>query len=74
VTRTPITFERRLQIAGILLISGLMVEAICLLWVRPLSFIALVCVGGSLSAAGIVLYLSSLVSAGNANPKNERIT
>jgi hypothetical protein len=68
--KTPTTFEKKLQIAGMLLISGLTVEAICLLWSRPLAFIALVCLGGSLSAAGIVLYLFSLVSAGNTNPKN----
>jgi hypothetical protein len=56
--------EKRLQLAGALLIFGLLVEAICLLWARPLAFILLVCGGGLLCAAGIVVYLYSLASAG----------
>ena len=56
--------EKRLQLAGALLIFGLLVEAICLLWERPLAFILLVCGGGLLCAAGIVVYLYSLASAG----------
>lgn len=57
-------FDKRLRLAGTLLISGLMIEAICLLWARPLAFILLVCGGGLLCAAGIVVYLYSLVSVG----------
>jgi hypothetical protein len=56
--------EKRLRLAGVLLIFGLLVEAICLLWARPLAFILLVCGGGLLCAAGIVVYLYSLASAG----------
>lgn len=56
--------EKRLQLAGALLIFGLVGEAICLLWARPLAFILLVCGGGLLCAAGIVVYLYSLASAG----------
>jgi len=52
-----------------LLISGLLVEGICLLWVRPLAFIFLVCVGGLLVAAGICVFLFSLVSTGEAAPE-----
>ena len=33
--------EKRLQIAGTLLIIGLLIEAICLLWARPISFVRL---------------------------------
>ena len=47
--------EKRLRLAGMLLIIGLLVEAICLLWARPLAFILLVCGGGLLCAAGIVV-------------------
>ena len=47
-----------------LLISGLLVEAICLLWARPLAFILLVAAGGLLCVGGIIVYLYSLVSAG----------
>jgi hypothetical protein len=61
--------EKRLQLAGALLIFGLLVEAICLLWARPLAFILLVCCGGLLCAAGIVVYLYSLASAGEGISK-----
>lgn len=60
--------EKRLQIAGMFLIAGLLVESICLLWARPLAFILLVCGGGLLCAAGIVVYFYSLVSAGEPRP------
>jgi hypothetical protein len=59
--------EKQLRLAGMLLISGLLVEAICLLWARPLAFILLVCAGGLLCAAGIVVYLYSLVSTSETN-------
>jgi hypothetical protein len=52
-----------------LLIFGLFVEGICLLWARPLAFILLVCGGGLLCATGIVVFLYSLVAAGEATPE-----
>jgi hypothetical protein len=55
-------FENRFRLAAILLIVGLMLEAICLLWARPLAFILLVCGGGLMCAAGSALYLYLLVS------------
>jgi hypothetical protein len=61
--------ERRLRLAGMLVIAGLLVEAICLLWARPLAFIFLVCGGGLLCASGIIVYLFSLVSAGEGRSK-----
>jgi hypothetical protein len=61
--------EKRLRLAGMFLIAGLLVEATCLLWARPLAFILLVCAGGLLCAAGVVVYLYSLVSAGEATPE-----
>ncbi len=59
--------EKRLRLAGFLLVIGLLMEAICLQWARPVAFILLVVVGGALCAAGIVVYLYSLVSTGEAN-------
>jgi hypothetical protein len=55
-------FENRFRLAAILLIVGLLLEAICLLWARPLAFILLVCGGGLMCAAGSALYLYLLVS------------
>jgi len=52
--------ERRLRISGILIILGLTVEAICLLWSRPLAFVLFIGFGGTLLAAGILFYLYSL--------------
>jgi hypothetical protein len=53
--------ERRLQIAGSLLILGLLVEAISVLWTRPIAFVVFVGLGGVLFAFGILIYLYSLV-------------
>jgi hypothetical protein len=57
-----IRLEKRLQISGVLLIAGLVVEALCLLWARPIGFVLLVAVAGVLLFAGLVVYLLSLVS------------
>ena len=69
MTAEIVGLEKRLRLAGMLLIFGLLVEAVCLLWARPLAFIVLVGAGGFLCAAGIVVYLYSLVSAGRARPE-----
>ncbi len=54
--------ERRLQVAGVFLILGLLVEALCLVWKGPLAFLVFLGLGGILLSAGIVVYLFSLVS------------
>ncbi len=56
------TLSKKLRIAGILIIVGLVVEGLSLLWNHPLSFVAFLGVGGILLAAGMLLYLWSLVS------------
>ena len=58
--------ERKLQLSGIILILGLVVEAMCLLGHGPIAFMLFVGLGGVLFAVGILLYLYSLVS-----PKGE---
>ena len=58
-TRSAI--ERRLQICGVILIAGLLVEGICLLWSRPLAFVVLAGFGGGLIAAGVLYFLYSLL-------------
>ncbi len=57
------TMENRLRISGALIIVGLIVEAVCLLWTRPLAFVLFVAVGGGFLGIGILLYLYSLVSS-----------
>ena len=50
---TTLRLEKRLRLAGILVILGLLVEGVCLLRAGPLAFIFLVGVGGLLCVAGI---------------------
>ena len=54
--------EKRRQFAGICIVLGLVIEALCLLWSTPIAFVILVAIGGLLMFVGIVLYLYSLVS------------
>jgi len=61
--------NRRLRISGTLVIIGLLVEALCLVWSRPIAFVVLVCLGGALIGLGVLLFLYSLVS-GPVHPTN----
>jgi len=54
---------RKLRISGILVILGLLVEALSLCWNNALSFMSFVVVGGLLFASGVLLFLYSLVSS-----------
>ena len=55
--------ERKLQLSGIILILGLLVESLCLLSHGPIAFMLFVGLGGVLFAVGMLLYLYSLVGA-----------
>jgi hypothetical protein len=54
--------EQRLQVSGTLILTGLLVEAICLLWSRPIAFVVFVSLGGLLIGGGVLLFLYSLVT------------
>jgi predicted membrane channel-forming protein YqfA (hemolysin III family) len=54
--------EKRRQVAGVFIVLGLVIEALCLLWSTPIAFVIFVAIGGLLMLVGIVLYLYSLVS------------
>jgi uncharacterized membrane protein YczE len=60
--------ERRIRLAGILLIAGLLVELVTLRWSHPTAFLFFLLLGGLLMALGIGVYLLSLVSAENKPP------
>jgi hypothetical protein len=62
-------FDRKLQISGMILIVGLVVEGLCLLSGSPIGFILFVGVGGLLIAMGILYYLYSLASGGSSSVK-----
>jgi hypothetical protein len=53
--------ERRIRWASLLVGAGLLVQLASLLIVHPLAFVAFLIIGCPLTAAGIVLYLFSLV-------------
>jgi hypothetical protein len=53
--------EKRRQVAGICIVLGLVIEALCLIWSTPIAFVIFVAIGGLLMFVGIVLYLYSLV-------------
>jgi hypothetical protein len=57
------SMERWLRISGVLVIAGLLLEALCLLWSRPIAFVVLVVFGGPLISIGVLLFLYSLVSS-----------
>ncbi|HJX85039.1 MAG TPA: hypothetical protein VJ723_11900 [Candidatus Angelobacter sp.] len=58
--------SRRLRLAGILVILGLLVQALTLLWNHPLAFMAFLGLGGLLLFVGIVVYLFTLISSPKA--------
>lgn len=56
---------RSLRIAGVLLLSGLLVTIASLIWKAPPAFLMFAGVGGLLVFLGIVVYLLSLLSLGS---------
>lgn len=55
--------DRRLRLAGVSLMVGLLIEAACLLSARPIAFVLLVAIGGIFIFAGVAIFLFSLVAA-----------
>lgn len=55
--------ERRLQVAAIVLLIGLLLEVLCLLGKGPLAFLLFCGACAVAFLAGILLYLQMLVSA-----------
>jgi hypothetical protein len=55
--------ERRLQLSGIILTLGLVVQALCLVLGRgAIGFMIFACLGGLLVTVGIIVFLVSLVA------------
>jgi hypothetical protein len=54
--------ERRLRLAGLLIAIGLIVQLTTFIWIHPLAFIAFAMIACPLIAAGILLFLYSLVT------------
>jgi uncharacterized membrane protein YczE len=62
MTATPTKLEKRLRLAGLLVVAGLLVELVTLLWSHPTAFLFFLLLGGMLIGMGILLYLYSLVA------------
>jgi hypothetical protein len=58
--------EKRLQIAGIVLILGLLTEGFCLLGRGPIAFLLFVGLAGLLLPLGILIFLLALVRTGHS--------
>jgi len=61
--------ERRIRWSGILVSAGLIIQMLTLLWTHPLAFVAFLMIGCPLVAAGILLYLYSLVAHDQARER-----
>ena len=57
------SMSRRLRTSGTFVIIGLLVEALCLVWSKPIAFVVLLCIGGTLIGLGVLFFLYSLVTA-----------
>lgn len=68
----PNPVNTRLRFSGSLIVLGLLMQALSLLWNHPLSFIAVVGLGGLLLVAGILIYLFTLVGLSGANSEKPR--
>jgi predicted membrane channel-forming protein YqfA (hemolysin III family) len=62
---------RRLRVSGVLIILGLLVEALSLIRIHPLSFLAFMFIGGGLLIAGVVIYLYSLIAVAHPSPPRD---
>ena len=54
--------QRRLRMSGILIMLGLLVEALSLIRIHPIAFLSFMFVGGGFLVVGIVIYLLSIAS------------
>ena len=62
MTSAPPLLLRRLRLAGLLVVLGLVVEAVTLLWSHPTAFLVFLGVGGLLVGAGVLVYLFAIAN------------
>jgi hypothetical protein len=58
------TIEQRIRWAGLLVVTGLLVQLLTMSWSHPLAFMAFLIIGCPLTLAGVLLYLFSLAAKG----------
>jgi len=66
------SIERCIRWSGLIIALGLIIQTGTLFWTHPLSFMAFLLIGCPLVAAGLLLYLYSLVSHHPSNHEVER--
>lgn len=66
-----VTMEWSLRAAGVLILIGLLIEALTLWWARPVAFLVFALVGVPFVFAGILCFLYSLVSGTDAIQKEK---
>jgi hypothetical protein len=62
----------RLRLSGFLVGVGLVVEAATLFWSHPTAFLTFLLLGSTLVAAGILLYLFSIVTHPSPAPRADQ--
>jgi hypothetical protein len=60
-TQNP-NLTRKLRLAGMLIIAGLVVQLCSLFWNHPLSFLVFILAGSLITIGGIVTYLFAIVT------------
>jgi hypothetical protein len=68
---THVSMERRLRIAGVLVLLGLLVEAGGLCLADPAAFLVFAFIGIPIASLGILFYLWSLISLRSAVDTDE---
>jgi hypothetical protein len=68
-TQNPM--QRRLRIAGMFVLLGMVVEVVAMRWVHPAAFLVFAFVGIPIASLGIVIYLYSLVSLRSLDDGND---
>lgn len=63
--------DRRLRVAGILVLAGLLIECLALRWTHPTAFLAFAMIGVPVVLAGVLWFLFSLVSTKETSHETE---
>ena len=61
MTPESVSLQTRLQLSGILMAAGLLIQVVTLNWTHPLAFVLFIVLGGTLVTVGILLYLYAIV-------------
>ena len=67
------SMERRLRIAGVFVLLGVLVELVALRWVHPAAFLVFAFIGIPIASVGIAIYLYSLVSLRGLADTNDSV-